>query len=343
MDISSDADSLRPTKRRRGPGYQSECPLNRPSMDKHLWLPDGDIVLRVEGCGMRVHRRILRCSSVFGDMFSLPQPSHLDVEQVDGCASVTLAGDKVHDWDVALKWLYEKECVCPAPHTFCGSLTDPPSNNLVLSAFLAQIVTFDTIAGALRLGTKYDMEELRGWAIAQLLLRWPEDVAEMRLTSLPHAAEAIALARECSVARILPAAFYALSVQKFSTLADGGRSHCALSPPDLRRLLAGREALQDVLLRILIEPLTEPGCPASDNSSCGQCAARRSQYIRAKFAPEACAKAPWGPWLVRELEGMVNDDVFLRSLCSDCVHAHLTTARWRLGRLRCDMVAFFLL
>ncbi|CAK5271756.1 unnamed protein product [Mycena citricolor] len=319
MDISSDADSLRPTKRRRGPGYQSECPLNRPSMDKHLWLPDGDIVLRVEGCGMRVHRRILRCSSVFGDMFSLPQPSHLDVEQVDGCASVTLAGDKVHDWDVALKWLYEKD------------------------AFLAQIVTFDTIAGALRLGTKYDMEELRGWAIAQLLLRWPEDVAEMRLTSLPHAAEAIALARECSVARILPAAFYALSVQKFSTLADGGRSHCALSPPDLRRLLAGREALQDVLLRILIEPLTEPGCPASDNSSCGQCAARRSQYIRAKFAPEACAKAPWGPWLVRELEGMVNDDVFLRSLCSDCVHAHLTTARWRLGRLRCDMVAFFLL
>ena len=53
--------------------------------------------------------------------------------------------------------------------------------------------------------------------------------------------EAIALARECDVPEILPAAFYALSLQRFGYNADGGRSHVVLSQADMRRLIIGPE------------------------------------------------------------------------------------------------------
>ncbi|KAJ6547771.1 hypothetical protein DFH09DRAFT_1505729 [Mycena vulgaris] len=161
----------------------------------------------------------------------------------------------------------------------------------------------------------------------------------MRLNSLPHVAEAITLAQECNVPEILPAAFYALSVQKFHCSADGGRSHIVLSPNDLRRLIAGREALQDILVRIVVDPLAEPGC--ANNAACAQCAARRATYWRARLAP--VAGSPWSTWLVRELDTMLRDDAFTDTLCAVCVHAHLGTIRWRLRRLRGAMPSFFLL
>ncbi|KAJ7868540.1 hypothetical protein B0H14DRAFT_2346541 [Mycena olivaceomarginata] len=282
---------------------------------KHLWFPEGDIVLDIEQRLLKVHRKRLRCSVIFSDMLHIPQPSPSETDRIDGCPSVTLVGDALADWEVVFGWIYQK------------------------SNFLAKVVTFDILSGALRISTKYEIAELRQWAVTELLSRWPVDVANMSLNALPHAAEAINLAQECALPEILPSCFYALSVQKFHCSADGGRSHIVLSPNDLRRLIAGREALQDALVRVVIDPLTEPGC--YNNASCGTCAPRRVEYWRTRLAPDP--KSPWGTWLVRELEQMLRDDAFVGTLCSDCVHGHLSTIRWRHGRLRGAIPGFFLL
>ncbi|KAJ7664091.1 hypothetical protein B0H17DRAFT_845910, partial [Mycena rosella] len=159
-----------------------------------LWFPDGDIVLEIEKSLLKVHKARLQCSEIFSDMLSLPQPQQApESDWVDGCPRVALPGDALADWEVALRWIYHND------------------------AFLAQTTPpFMTLSSALRISTKYEIAPLRAWAVDQLLSRWPADVLHMRLTALPHAAEAIALARECALPEILPAAFYALSIQRFS-------------------------------------------------------------------------------------------------------------------------------
>ncbi|KAJ7145571.1 hypothetical protein C8R44DRAFT_655521, partial [Mycena epipterygia] len=224
MDVVAE-DSLEGaplSKRRRVSSSSRSCEATRTppcSILKKLWFADGDIILEIEQRLLKVHRNRLQCSVIFSDMLHIPQPSQ--TEQIDGCPTVSLVGDTLADWEAALKWIYHN------------------------SDFLSQAITFDILAGALRISTKYEIADLRHWAVAELTSRWPVDVLNMRLNALPHAAEAIALAQECTVPEILPAAFYALSVQKFHSSADGGRSHIVLSPTDLRRLIAGHEALQD--------------------------------------------------------------------------------------------------
>ncbi|KAJ7657939.1 hypothetical protein B0H17DRAFT_1213402 [Mycena rosella] len=178
------------------------------------------------------------------------------------------------------------------------------------------------------------------YAVEELLSRWPSDVLHMRLTALPHAAKAIALACECALPEILPAT-YALSIQKFSCAADGGRSHLVLAPDDLRRLLSRCEALQEALVRILIDPLgADTRLGAVGYQSAGT-DAPHAVYWHACLAPDA--RAPHGTWLVRALDAMLRDDAFGDTLCADCRRAHLGTVRWRLERLHGGMARFFLL
>ncbi|KAJ7258069.1 hypothetical protein B0H12DRAFT_1049146 [Mycena haematopus] len=306
-------------KRRRVSDCTRSCEASQFSVPrctilKTLWFSDGDIVLEIEKCLLKVHRKRLQCSLIFSDMLRIPQPSETD--QIDGSPSVTLVGDTVVDWEVALGWIYH------------------------IDDFLQKAITFDVLSGALRISTKYEIGDLRCWAVQELLSRWPVDVASMRLDALPHAAEAINLAQECNVPEILPSCFYALSVQKFHRSADGGRSHIVLSPSNLRRLIVGREALQDALVHIVIDPLTEPGC-FNNSAFCGQCDPRRIEYWRTRLTPNP--NSPWGTWLTRELVQMLGDDAFVSTLCPDCVHRHLSTIRWRLGRLQGSIPSFFLL
>ncbi|KAF8193832.1 hypothetical protein K438DRAFT_1906690 [Mycena galopus ATCC 62051] len=254
-------------KRRRVSDCARPCDATRfgglqRSVLKKLWFHDGDIV----------HRKRLQCSMIFSDMLHIPQPSETD--QIDGCPSVTLVGDALTDWEVALGWMYD------------------------IDDFLRKAITFDVLSGALRIS--YEIADLH---------------------ALPHAAEAINLAQECNVPEILPSCFYVLSVQKFHCSADG----------------ASCSALQDALVRIIIDPLAEPGC--YNNASCGQCAPWRLEYWRTRLAPDP--KSPWSTWLARELVQMLNDDAFVNTLCSDFVHGHLSTIRWRLGRLRGAISSFY--
>lgn len=258
-----------PVKRQR----TSHCRTSESSIEQsQFWFTDGDIVIGVEGQLWKIHRSKLMCSVIFADMLELPQPT--DIERMHGCPLVNLLQDSANDWIVVLTWMYQYE------------------------KFTNQTIVFDTIAGALRLSNKYDIAELRQWSIRQLFLRWPQDLTKMTYTAFPHAAEAIRLARECNVPDILPASFYALSILRWSHLADGGQSHLHLSPSDLRCLIVGREHLQDHLNAILTGADERSGGHTTTICACCENASRT--WLTSSLKPDA--SSPYGVWLLRNLQ-----------------------------------------
>lgn len=58
-----------------------------------------------------------------------------------------------------------------------------------LRAFVRQPITFDTLSGALRIATKYEIPALREWSVNELRSRWPTMLVNMvPAKTLPHAA-----------------------------------------------------------------------------------------------------------------------------------------------------------
>lgn len=69
-----------------------------------FWFSDGSIVLQAERTLFRVHGGVL--SSIFQDMFALPQPAGQPT--VEGCVIVSLH-DASKDWENLLLWIYHRE------------------------------------------------------------------------------------------------------------------------------------------------------------------------------------------------------------------------------------------
>ena len=157
--------------------------------------------------------------------------------------------------------------------------------------------------------------------------------------------EAIVLARECDVLEILPAAFYSLSVQRWTHGADGGRSHLTLSPYDLRRLIVGREGLQDFLVTMVAKPLTFQSDEGPRTIHvCPQCHLYLSQYWRERLMSSlAMSCTSW--WLIRVLQRMcgTDSDELRLATCAGCAAEHYALAWHRLAALKERIPRFFLL
>jgi BTB/POZ domain len=70
------------------------------------WLDDGNIILQAESTQFRVVRSILSASSsVFGDMFGIPQPENENL--VDGCPVVHVS-DTADDLHHVLKAVFDR-------------------------------------------------------------------------------------------------------------------------------------------------------------------------------------------------------------------------------------------
>ena len=68
-----------------------------------LWYDDGSIVLKAETTLFRVHRTTLSAhSTVFSDMFSIPQPP--DQDAIEGCTVICLP-DTAYDMEFLLRAL----------------------------------------------------------------------------------------------------------------------------------------------------------------------------------------------------------------------------------------------
>ncbi|KAI6117182.1 hypothetical protein EV401DRAFT_1610131 [Pisolithus croceorrhizus] len=292
MDDMHDLDLTRPTKRRRMLLVEPPPTSLLYSQHDQFWFLDGDIVLCVEQTYFKIHRNKLLCSIVFAGMLELPQPQV--VESVDRCALVTLSGDSVADWTVTLRWMYDRSTFESRPTMFDS---------------------FGVIASALRISTKYEISDLCSWSKQQLLSRWPIDLLEMNCAAFLNAAEGITLARELDVPEILPAAFYALSMQRLGRRGDGRNIDHILSPEDLQRLVVGREKLKERpvgILKYCDDMLHDPR-----NRRCLRCRHLWSEGLASRLLDP-----PFGRnWLLDELKDFLrNPYVDLPgSLCCDCL------------------------
>ncbi|KAF7984444.1 hypothetical protein HWV62_14526 [Athelia sp. TMB] len=157
-----------------------------------LWLEDGNIVLQAEDTQFKVHRSMLsRHSSVFRDMFMVPQPPILNADVVDGCAVVELS-DSAEDLTHALRALYDR--------CYMG---------------LAESAPLSVVASFLRIGRKYDILDLQAEGKRRLFAKAPVTLAEYTSqpvwqfeTPIESWFMILDLAREFEVQSVLPIAMY---------------------------------------------------------------------------------------------------------------------------------------
>lgn len=108
----STTDQPAPKRKRTGHGDAEPQPTIN-TIRSEVWFEDGNIVLQAGGTQFKVYRGILsQSSSVFKDMFSLPQPPEKDEDLIEGCPIVHLS-DSVKEVEHMLEALYQRKCV---PH-----------------------------------------------------------------------------------------------------------------------------------------------------------------------------------------------------------------------------------
>ncbi|KAI0091055.1 hypothetical protein BDY19DRAFT_679462 [Irpex rosettiformis] len=125
-----------------------------------LWYEDGTVVIVAENTGFRVYRGLLvNHSSIFHDMFLLPQPASSLNDTFEGCPVVRLADDSAEEVTILLS------IICNGVDSFTKS---------------GQRVEFSVIAAALRLGTKYAFHAIRQEALRRISLCYPKELKEFQ-------------------------------------------------------------------------------------------------------------------------------------------------------------------
>ena len=88
-----------------------------------IWFDDGSVVIQAEQTQFRVHRSMLsRHSSVFRDMFSVPQPPGDQEPVIEGC-SIVHVSESSRDWENLLTLMYDNFRFTGLFAEKCGWLT----------------------------------------------------------------------------------------------------------------------------------------------------------------------------------------------------------------------------
>jgi hypothetical protein len=88
-----------------------DAPVAQPEPSDDIWFADGNIVLRAEDTLFKTYIGILaNASSVFRDMFGVPQPPANDTERYEGLPLVRLP-DTVWDITHFFKAIHVHGCV----------------------------------------------------------------------------------------------------------------------------------------------------------------------------------------------------------------------------------------
>ncbi|KAJ7270145.1 hypothetical protein B0H12DRAFT_1009028 [Mycena haematopus] len=212
--------------------FQNTTPVVR----SEIWYGDGTVVLQAQGTQFRVYWGVLaQQSSFFRGMQDLPQP--LDQPSVDGCPVIELHDD-VADVEFLLKAL-----LTPTIHA---------QTALPLSV----------ISALIRLGRKYDFQDLLESAVGRLVFENPKTLEEYdalvakqhgksyQTTRIEHypgiLVDILTLARENDLQSALPCAYYRV-VLHYNPLFDGiprsDGTTAVLAPVDQRRCIISRDAL----------------------------------------------------------------------------------------------------
>ena len=107
-----------PTQKRKRLEKSVDEPPPIEPVRSDIWYEDGNIILQAEGVQFKVLKSILaRSSSVFEDMFSIPQPPSSGADTIDGCAIVNLS-DSAEELGYVLQALFTNECVTVVSLTY---------------------------------------------------------------------------------------------------------------------------------------------------------------------------------------------------------------------------------
>ncbi|KAJ7240835.1 hypothetical protein B0H12DRAFT_1134223 [Mycena haematopus] len=223
--------SSHPAKRQR----TEDAPITR----SEIWYEDGSLVLQTQKTQFRVHWGVLaKQSSFFRHLQSQPLPS--DQPTLDGCPIIELPDDDVDDVEHLLTAVYDSR-----------------------RTFLAQIaVPLSSIAALIRLGRKYDFQNLLHSAVGRLTFENPSTLEEYdarlvdgkryvatRIVAYPGLLyDMLTVARENGILSALPCAYYrAGHLHKPESLFEGvsreDGTSSSLAPVDQQRCILGREKL----------------------------------------------------------------------------------------------------
>ncbi|KAF5329150.1 hypothetical protein D9611_013173 [Ephemerocybe angulata] len=182
------------------PGPEGTISAN-PTRHERFWFHDGSVILHVENTLFRVHQTILaNHSEIFAGLFEVPQPA--GEMMLEGCHIVVLH-DNEKDFEDLLHAVYDPSYFDSIPPT-----TDVDT-------------LLTSIAGILRLSTKYILKPLRTRCITLLTSKFPSTFASYCTKSTtPSLHEryksdtvmrAVTLAKETNVPTILPYAYYCVA------------------------------------------------------------------------------------------------------------------------------------
>ncbi|KAF7982517.1 hypothetical protein HWV62_28126 [Athelia sp. TMB] len=184
-------------KRKRAENSTDESAPIEP-VRSDIWYADGNVILQAEGVHFKVHKSILaQSSSIFEDMFSLPQPPSSGADTMDGCPIVHLS-DSAQEVEYVLRAIFQQQ--------YMGYEEELPV--AVVAAFLC-------------LGRKYDMKKLEREARRRLYKAFPLTMrdADALYDSIPGIIgsevddtyiDILALARRGEVYSILPRVLYVI-------------------------------------------------------------------------------------------------------------------------------------
>ena len=141
-----------------------------------IWFEDGNVVLEAERTRFKVYRGLLASnSSVFKDIFSVPQPPGPFEEAVDGCPLIRLS-DSANDVEIVLRALTDSGFVIARDN--CSE------HSCSFLSFVCRYITskepvpLERVVAFLRLGRKYDFEALRIDALRRIFYEVPISLEE---------------------------------------------------------------------------------------------------------------------------------------------------------------------
>ncbi|KAJ7490881.1 hypothetical protein FB451DRAFT_1221319 [Mycena latifolia] len=244
----------------------------------NVWFEDGTLIIDTGNVLHRVSRSILAArSSVFKDMFSLPQPP--DAETLQGCPVVRLQ-DSPDDILVFLRAIFDAEFFMPYPAP----------------------TTFNAVAGILRLSNKYEVPYLRRRALVHLSSVYPTKLSDLDVstqtdapawkrrswkTSVSIHVTAIVLAREVNAPWIIPYAFYRLGNVSEAKIIQ--KALCSTLPEGWSATLTSCD-----ILRFLYYPSTAiEGCTSRE--ACTSARLRAFTYLKEPLAQLTDPLFIWEP------------------------------------------------
>lgn len=155
-----------------------------------------------------------------------------------------------------------------------------------LSSYVYQPPDFPQLAAILRAARTLSFEAMDAFASRALQEMWPAGLSKLSSKRIPHACEAVALARKCNMPEIIKRAFYELLRRSQLGQDDDGdfedpeMAEKRVSRGDLIRLIKAREELTSRWVRYIDNPPDIP-CPLASEatlSEAGQkCAQAREQ------------------------------------------------------------------